>query len=141
AVGSRWKASVIRVVALASVWGVVLAFILAGLFVLGGETLIRLLTTTEDVRNAAIAYRPWAALTAVSGVLAFQMDGVFIGAPWSRDMRNMMLLSLTLYVAALFFLSHAFGNAGLWAALPVFLIVCGLSLLAVLPSGTRTAFA
>ena len=41
-----------------------------------------------------IVYIPWAAFTAVSGVLAFQMDGVFIGATWSRDMRNMMLLSV-----------------------------------------------
>jgi hypothetical protein len=49
----------------------------------------------------AARYLPWAALTAVAGVLAFQMDGVFIGATWSRDMRNMMLLSFLLYLAAL----------------------------------------
>ncbi|MIL09832.1 MATE family efflux transporter, partial [Salmonella enterica subsp. enterica] len=76
---------------------------------------------------------PWAALTALTGVLAFQMDGVFIGATWSRDMRNMMLASLAIFVAALFLLPIAFGNHGLWAALNLFLLARGLTLLFILP--------
>jgi Na+-driven multidrug efflux pump len=73
-------------------------------------------------------------------VLAFQMDGVFIGATWSRDMRNMMLLSFLVFSAALLALTPAFGNAGLWAALHVFLLVRGFSLLGVLRMRARTAF-
>ena len=68
------------------------------------------------------------------------MDGVFIGATWSRDMRNMMLLSLALYVAALFALAPLLGNHGLWAALHVFLAARGLSLLAVLPRRAAQTF-
>ena len=60
------------------------------------------------MRQTAAIYLPWGALTAVSGVLAFQMDGVFIGATWSRDMRNMMLLSFALYLAALIVLAALF---------------------------------
>ncbi|TGP14897.1 MATE family efflux transporter, partial [Mesorhizobium sp. M1D.F.Ca.ET.234.01.1.1] len=85
-------------------------------------------------------YLPWAAFTALSGVLAFQMDGVFIGATWSRDMRNMMLLSFLVFAAALITLAPAFGNAGLWAALHVFLLVRGLSLLTILRLRIQTAF-
>ena len=58
---------------------------------------------------------------ALSGVLAFQMDGVFIGATWSRDMRNMMLLSVLIYLGACFALTPLWGNHGLWAALLIFL--------------------
>ena len=65
----------------------------------------------------------------MSGVLAFQMDGVFIGATWSRDMRNMMLLSFAAYLLALYVLAPSFGNHGLWASLHVFLLVRGASLL------------
>ena len=43
-------------------------------------------------------------------------------------MRNMMLVSLAAYLAALAILTPAFGNHGLWAALLVFLGVRGLSL-------------
>jgi MATE family multidrug resistance protein len=107
---------------------------------LGGTDLVALITTSQDVRAVADIYLPWAAFTALSGVLAFQMDGVFIGATWSRDMRNMMLLSFLVFSAALLILAPAFGNHGLWAALHVFLLVRGFSLLAILRVRMRTAF-
>ncbi len=91
-------------------------------------------------RTEAQAYLPWAAFTAISGVLAFAMDGVFIGATWSRDMRNMMLASFAIFWAALAILSAQFGNHGLWAALHVFLLVRGFSLLAIVPARTRSTF-
>jgi MATE family multidrug resistance protein len=56
------------------------------------------------------------------------MDGVFIGATWSADMRNMMLVSLAAYFASWWVLESAFGIAGLWLALLVFLAVRGLTL-------------
>jgi multidrug resistance protein, MATE family len=121
-------------------WGFGLAAVASAAFLLGGRDLIALITTAEDVRDLAVVYLPWAALTAVSGVLAFQMDGVFIGATWSTDMRNMMLLSLGVFVAAMLTLTGPFGNHGLWAALHIFLIVRGLSLLAILRLRLRTGF-
>jgi Na+-driven multidrug efflux pump len=105
-----------------------------------GADLIALISTAEDVRAAAIAFLPWAAFTALSGVLAFQMDGIFIGAAWSRDMRNMMVISLLVFIAALAVLPSAYGNAGLWAALHLLLIVRGLCLLAILKPRARATF-
>jgi Na+-driven multidrug efflux pump len=102
--------------------------------------LVALITTSQDVRDVADVYLPWAALTPLSGVLAFQMDGVFIGATWSRDMRNMMLLSFLAFSAALLTLAPSLGNHGLWAALHVFLLVRGFSLLTILSRRVRTAF-
>ncbi len=58
---------------------------------------------------------PIAALTPVCGAMAFEFDGVFIGATWTRDMRNLMLAALGLYLA-LFFALRPFGNAGLGTA-------------------------
>jgi Na+-driven multidrug efflux pump len=55
-------------------------------------------------------------------------------------MRNMMLLSFAIYIASLVPLSHLFGNTGVWIALHVFLVVRGLSLLAVLPARKRVIF-
>jgi hypothetical protein len=51
-----------------------------------------------------------------------------------------MLLSFLAFSAALITLAPAFGNNGLWASLHVFLLVRGLSLLAVLRLRVRTAF-
>ena len=107
-------------------------------FLIFGADVIAWITTAQEVRQAATLALPWAALTAVSGVLAFQMDGVFIGATWSRDMRNMMLVSLAVFAAAIFVLGRLAGNPGLWASLHLFLIVRGLTLLSVMPR--RAAF-
>jgi multidrug resistance protein, MATE family len=121
-------------------WGFVLAGLATAALLIFGDPLIAFITTAQDVRAAASAYLPWAALTAVTAVLAFQMDGVFIGAAWSRDLRNMMLLSLTAFIAALLPLTPAFGNHGLWAALHIFLLARGLSLLVILRLKLKTAF-
>jgi MATE family multidrug resistance protein len=75
------------------------------------------------VREAARRYLAWAAITPLAGIVAFQMDGIFIGATWSRDMRNMMLLSVMIYLVAWAGFTPLFGTDGLWAALIVFLSV------------------
>ncbi|HEV2900670.1 MAG TPA: MATE family efflux transporter [Pseudaminobacter sp.] len=140
AVGARNVSAFRRAVWLTSMWGFGLAAVASAAFLLGGRDMIALITTAEDVRDLAVVYLPWAALTAVSGVLAFQMDGVFIGATWSTDMRNMMLLSLGVFLAAMLTLTGLFGNHGLWAALHIFLIIRGLSLLAILRLRLQTSF-
>ena len=140
AVGARAEQPFRRAVRLTLFWGFGLAGAATLVFWLGGAGLVALITTSLDVRAVADIYLPWAALTPLSGVLAFQMDGVFIGATWSRDMRNMMLLSFLVFSAALLTLAPAFGNNGLWAALHVFLLVRGFSLLAILRLRVRTAF-
>jgi len=72
-------------------------------------------------------YLVFAALMPLVGALAYEFDGVFIGATWTRDMRNMMILSLALYIAS-FFLLRPLGNTGLWLALLLFLLARGLTL-------------
>lgn len=140
AVGARYEPAFRKAVSLCAIWGFALAGTMTTVLLVFGADLIALISTAEDVRAAAVAYLPWAAFTALSGVLAFQMDGVFIGAAWSRDMRNMMMLSLGIFVAALLTLAPAFGNVGLWASLHLFLIARGLCLLALLRPRARATF-
>ena len=140
AVGAHNETAFRRAVRLCLAWGFVLAGLATAALLIFGDPLIAFITTAQDVRAAASAYLPWAALTAVTAVLAFQMDGVFIGAAWSRDLRNMMLLSLAAFIAALLPLTPAFGNHGLWAALHIFLLARGLSLLVILRLKLKTAF-
>ena len=128
AVGARYRPAFRRSVRLTLIWGFALSLALTAVYLLFGRQFIALMTTAPEVRATAEVFLIWAALTPVAGVLAFQMDGVFIGATWSSDMRNMMLVSLMVYLAAWALLTPAFGNHGLWAALLVFLGIRGLSL-------------
>jgi MATE family multidrug resistance protein len=84
-----------------------------------GPWLIDLMTTTPDVRLAARDYLVYAALASVIGTFAFTYDGIYIGATWTRDMRNLMLVAIVLYLAA-WWLTLPLGNAGLWIAILVF---------------------
>jgi MATE family multidrug resistance protein len=79
------------------------------------------------VRAYASDYLVFAALMPLAGALAYEFDGVFVGATWTRDMRNMMLGSLAFYIAS-FYLLRPFGNSGLWLALLLFLFARGLTL-------------
>ena len=80
------------------------------------------------------------ALAGRSSVLAFQMDGIYIGATWSRDMRNMMLLSLVIYLTVWAVAVPAWGNNGLWFALICFLSVRGLTLQRKMPGNLARTF-
>ncbi|MGQ7790885.1 MATE family efflux transporter [Faunimonas sp. B44] len=121
AVGARYRPAFERTVRLTIGWGLAVSTLVAALYVLAGGAIIDLMTTAPEVREAARAFLPWAALTPPAAVVAFQMDGIFIGATWSRDMRNMMLLSVVIYLVAWAALVPVWGNHGLWAALLVFL--------------------
>jgi MATE family multidrug resistance protein len=121
AVGARYRPAFDRVVRLTTGWGLSAALALTAIYALLGPHIVDLMTTAPEVRETARRYLAWAALTPLAGVIAFQMDGIFIGATWSRDMRNMMLVSVVVYLAAWASLTPLFGNHGLWAALLIFL--------------------
>jgi MATE family multidrug resistance protein len=127
-------------VRLSSVWAGGIALTVSAIYALTGGMLIDALTTNEAVRETARLYLPWAAAAPVIGVACFQLDGIFIGATRTRDMRNMMMLSLCIFLAAWALLTPLFGNHGLWASLMVFFIARGLTLGAHLPGLRRAAF-
>jgi multidrug resistance protein, MATE family len=141
AIGARYRPAFERSLRLTVAWGYAVAALLSAVLWLAGPAIVAAMTTNESVRETALAYLPYAALTPLVGTLAFQMDGVFIGATWSRDMRNMMLLSVAVYLAAWWARAPVLGIDGLWIALLVFLGVRGLALLAICLRRVATAFA
>ena len=128
AVGARYRPAFDRGLKLTTIWSFGLAGIISLFFLVAGERLIAALTTSPDVREAANLYLPWAAITGLTGALAFLMDGVFIGATWSNDMRNRMLMSFIVYLAALAIFVPFFANHGLWLAINLGLLSRGVFL-------------
>ncbi|OLP58270.1 MATE family efflux transporter [Xaviernesmea oryzae] len=140
AIGARYRPAFERALKLTALWAFALAAATTLLFLVIGPWMIDALTNAADVRAEAYRYVPWAAVTALTGALAFLMDGVFIGGTWSRDMRNMMLAAFCLYALAAAVLVPVFGNHGLWAALNLFLVARGVLLLARLPRRVTATF-
>ncbi len=108
-----------------SQWGVIGALILGLAFWLAGPAIIDLMAKEPGVQATARDYLPWVAAAPVIGIAAWMFDGIFIGATLTREMRNAMVVSVTVYAAALWLLVPAFGNHGLWAALMVLNAVRG----------------
>ncbi|MGQ3077854.1 MAG: MATE family efflux transporter [Allorhizobium sp.] len=139
-IGARQRSAFERAVKLTGLWSFGLALASLAFFLIFGNAIIGFITTAGDVRSVAETYLIYAALTALTGALAFHMDGVFIGATWSSEMRNMMLLALTGYLVSVALLVPLFSNHGLWIALNVFLGLRGLLLLARLKPKTDQTF-
>ena len=99
-------------------WGFGFALAVTVMFALFGAGLIDIMTASEAVRRGARDYMWFVVLAPLLAVFAFAYDGVFIGATWARDMRNLMALSLVIFLATWLAL-RSFGNAGLWGALLV----------------------
>ncbi|HEX2148374.1 MAG TPA: MATE family efflux transporter [Pseudorhizobium sp.] len=140
AVGANYHPSFQRALKLTAIWSFAMAGLLGLFFMTLGVPVIEFLTTSPEVQQTAATYLPWAAVTGLTGALAFQMDGVFIGATWSREMRNMMLLSFAAYCAALALLVPTLANHGLWMALNLFLLLRGFLLLALVPRKSAQSF-
>ncbi|MCG6903368.1 MAG: MATE family efflux transporter [Rhodobacter sp.] len=128
AVGAGARARVRRAAWLTSQWGVGGAFALGLVFWLGGPMLIDLMAKAPEVRIVAREYLVWAALAPVVGIASWMLDGIYIGATWTREMRRAMLVSVAVYVIALLILVPWFGNHGLWGALMVLNIARGVTL-------------
>ena len=139
-VGARDEAGFRRSVRLAGLWCGGFGVAGLALALAGGEALIDFISTNADVRAAAARDLAFAALAPLVGAPAFLFDGVFIGATWTRDMRNLMLAALALYLAA-FMALRGFGNAGLWTALLIFLAARGALQALRYPTLTRRTFA
>ena len=118
AYGARDRAVFSSAVRLVILWGFGFALAVTAAFALLGPMLIEIMTASEDVRHSARDYLWFVVLAPMLGVFAFAYDGIFIGATWAREMRNLMVLSLLIFLVAWLAL-RSFGNAGLWGALLV----------------------
>jgi len=140
-VGAKNRQRFRAAVWLTSVWAMVVGVICSLAVWVAGPTVIDWMTVSPEVREAARTYLPWAAISPVLGVICFQFDGIFTGAMATKDMRNMMIVSLGVFMLAWWMLEAPFGNHGLWAALNIFFVARGVTFASRMPSLERRAFA
>jgi multidrug resistance protein, MATE family len=124
AYGARDRAAFSDATRLVILWGFAFALAVTAAYALFGPVLIDIITASADVRHSARDYLWLVVLAPVLGVFAFAYDGIFIGATWARDMRNLMVLSLFIF-AVVWLALRSFGNTGLWGALLVHYVARG----------------
>ncbi|NNE52728.1 MAG: MATE family efflux transporter [Sulfitobacter sp.] len=139
AVGARQRAVLRRSALLTTLWAFGISALVTLVFFLAGPSLIDLMAKAEEVRSVARDFLPYVLLTPLVGCGAFMLDGIFIGATRSRDMRNMMAISFACYVLAVLLLVPGLGNRGLWIALLLSFVVRTVTLGLRYPALERAA--
>lgn len=109
------------------------ALILSLCIFMFGQYIIPWFSQDTTVQNLALHYLPYAALYILLSFGAFQLDGIFIGVTQSRPMRNATLFALITLIALGTWWSQAFNNAGLWAALVLYIVMRAIALGAYYP--------
>ena len=61
------------------------------------------------------------------------MDGIFIGASFTRQMRDAAVLSIAVYLIAWWALTDQFGVQGLWGAMIIYIVARAMALLLFYP--------
>jgi len=121
-----------------TLWAFILAAAASLILALLGPWLIELYSVNGLVQSTAKTYLPWMVAMPLLSVWCFQLDGIFIGATRSREMRNGMLLALLGELVALWILVPLWGNHGLWLSMMIFVTLRGLTLGVWLPRIERS---
>jgi MATE family multidrug resistance protein len=120
AIGARDGAAFRAAVRVSTWWAAGVAVAAVLFFFAAGPAIIDVMTGIDAVRAAAHIYLPWAAFYPLVAVWCFQLDGIYIGATRTAEMRNGMALATAGFLALGYALMPAFGNHGLWAAFTAF---------------------
>lgn len=113
------------------------AAVLAAIILFGGELAAQLLSTHPQVWHQVSLAVPWAALYVLLAVVAFQLDGIFIGTTRTREMRNAAIVGTAIFLPLSLFLINLAGNHGLWLSFVVYVCLRAICLFVYLPGLRR----
>ena len=107
-------------------WGLSLALIFSLTYALWSVPIFQIFTDQNQVIQASKPYLWYMAAFPLAGFICYIWDGIYIGLTASITMRNAMLLSLVIYLAAYYSLEPFAPVHALWIALLLFLLVRGI---------------
>jgi len=124
----------------ACTWGaLVLAVVFTLVYLEFGQAIVNAMTTLPEVRREAPVYLFWVVIGPLVGVWSFLLDGIFIGATHTKEMRNGMLISVAFFVVVAELLVPSLGNTGLWVSYHLFMIARIITLGVWFPRVLRAA--
>ena len=98
------------------------------LYLFSFQFIVSQLTDLDYLRYLVFNYFMWIVIIPPIASLCYQLDGIFIGASQTTEMRNGMIISLVLFISSSHFLVNNFGNHGLWLSLLFFMIMRSITL-------------
>ena len=92
------------------------------------KQIINIITDIELLRFISYKHFLWVIIIPPIASFCYQLDGIFIGASQTKEMRNAMIISVISFIVISIYLTKYFGNHGLWFSLMCFMILRSLTL-------------
>jgi MATE family multidrug resistance protein len=104
------------------------ALIISILYLIFFKQIINIITDIDILRFIAYKHAIWIIIIPPVASFCYQLDGIFIGASQTKEMRNAMMVSVASFIVISIYLTKYFGNHGIWLSLLLFTALRSLTL-------------
>jgi len=137
--GSKDRSAFVSLAKLNLFWGLLVGAALSCAYWWIGADFAATFSTDATVSSVARDYTFWVILLPVVGVCSFVLDGICVGAGWTRGMLVTMIGGITFFVGMLL-LSSPLTNTWLWLAWTLFFVVRAGGMFLLMPRLVRRDF-
>ena len=127
-IGKKNKLSFLSVVKESIQLSFITAVIISILYIFFFKEMINIITDIEILRFISYKHFIWIIIIPPVASFCYQLDGIFIGASQTKEMRNAMLISVISFIIISSYLTKFLGNHGLWFSLMLFMILRAVTL-------------
>ena len=128
AIGKQNNKALIYQVKACATWILLFAALISIIYAIFGSYFIALQTSIISIQNIALQHIHWIVLLPLLSAPGFLFDGVFIGATWSKELRNTIIIASLFVFFPVWFFTQSLKNSGLWLAYTLFMLSRGLYL-------------
>ena len=132
-IGSKDKKLLTTVIKNSFILSATTGLLISIVYLFGKNHFISIMTDLHDIKNLSLSHSYWVVLIPFLSSFCYQIDGIFIGASQTKELRNAMIISVGMYIVCALFLAEKLGNLGLWVSLSIFFGLRALSLFFYLP--------
>ena len=104
------------------------ALLISALYFIFFKQIINIITDIEILRFISYKHFFWIIIIPPVASFCYQLDGIFIGASQTKEIRNAMIISVASFIVISIYLTKQFGNHGLWFSLFLFMSLRSLTL-------------
>ena len=127
-IGRKNKKSFLSIVKNSIQISIFTALIISILYLIFFKQIINIITDVEILRFISYKHFIWIVIIPPIASICYQLDGIFIGASQTKEIRNAMIISVASFMIISIYLTKQFGNHGLWFSLLLFMILRSLTL-------------
>ena len=104
------------------------AIIISIIYLIFFKEIVNIITDIEILRFISFQHILWVIIIPPVACFCYQLDGIFIGASQTKDIRNAMIVSVIGYIGVSLLLTRYLGNHGIWFSLLLFMVFRSLTL-------------